>query len=934
MEKKLSLCTYNNCYTIPKINLLNGNQRVNITCNEHEGNSNQHTYEISKYLSKTEKRSKLTCSDCFKLFEDNQFFFYSNKLKKFLCSTCYNKIISTNNDFVKRNYSNFWNKCILHNLSFIKYCKTCGISLCEICEKNPHNNHIIEEINQKSENDVEEFKKNLEKQENMFETVKNIMIDCLNEMEKEFELKRLILNNYMNNNKNGNSIENLNEIYSDISQSFLNTLNDQNISFEDKLLFPYYFFKNLRKNNKNNNCSNNKANNNNDNDDKQSNNLNNNDNHNYVNDQLYNKVRRHENIPKDLVNIINVEGDGNCFYRVISYFLYKNEINHLNIRQEIFERAKKLHNNNHEKIDLLENYDLSMSNYIFNKMQNEGNFAGDYEISIAHQLYNINIAVYRPEIDSNQLSFIKFYNDDNKYDRDLLIMIYINNNHYQIAYYKKNKNNIDNKDNKNNLTIKENGKIGILKLKRDLEIKNENNKTPTENKTITNNTPKINFHYKTEENIKIFKIEEKNVIICMTRLSSSNLAIGLSNGIIKIYDVKIICQQSNGLGNTKERETLLIIDAFKGKRISYLYELKDKTLLCATFSKIHHIKLIKGDTDYEHIGSIKLSSKELPKKIIELGNELIVSLGEKTFKHENLSRKKCLIKVFNKINTSVNSKKESEENSFCLFSDNESINSCKSGQSVEWQSVYSSNEEDSLLITNKKNLKEDLRIRLYKNNENKDDIYICSIFPIDSPGKENKEGTYEFMATSNKNFYQGENCIQIFGIIKNPNRHGFIFFIKDTLNDLPCSRMNDSIIRINDKYIGIALQKYNEEGSNGIAIFDVNSKRVVNIIKGMSIGLLNKSIINNKFIFFTSNQTREVKKCNEIRLYKVNNRINNDLKDFLSKEKEKIIFGLSSGFTCMVELTPNIGKKRDNKIVYYSVSNDKSLFIILLEGNI
>ena len=266
----------------------------------HNGQHRLISHNCCVYLSKTEKRSKLTCSDCYKPFEDNQYFFYSNKLKKFLCSKCYNKIISTNNDFVKRNYSNFWNKCILHNSSYIKYCKTCGISLCEICEKNPHNNHIIEEINQKSENEVEEFNKNLEKQENIFKTVKNIMIDCLNKMEKEFELKRLILNNYMNNNNNGNSIENLNEIYSDISESFLNTLNNQNnISFEDKLLFPYYFFKNLRKNNnnnKNNNCNNNKTNNNNDNDDKESNNLNNNDNHNYVNEQLYSKVRRHENI--------------------------------------------------------------------------------------------------------------------------------------------------------------------------------------------------------------------------------------------------------------------------------------------------------------------------------------------------------------------------------------------------------------------------------------------------------------------------------------------------------------------------------------------------------------------------------------------------------------------------------------------------------------
>ena len=111
----------------------------------------------------------------------------------------------------------------------------------------------------------------------------------------------------------------------------------------------------------------------------------------------------------------------------------------------------------------------------------------------------------------------------------------------------------------------------------------------------------------------------------MTRLSSGNLAIGLSNGLIKIYDVNKLCGQinNNRYYNSEERDALQTITDFRGKRISYLCELKDKTLLSATYGKIYHIKLINNDTNYNDLGFIKITPKEFPKKIIELENELL-----------------------------------------------------------------------------------------------------------------------------------------------------------------------------------------------------------------------------------------------------------------------------------------------------------------------
>jgi len=917
MENKILLCPHNFCYSLPKISLLDNCSSMLIQCNEHKG-SNNRTCEISDYFS---KEKVLLCTKCYKPINENQFFFFCYQCKYLLCNKCYNKINSNHpHNILKTNIRNFWNICSKHNLPYIKYCKNCAISFCEECDISNHKKHILVYITKRSEKEIEELNKNLLLQEEAFLHINRIMNECLNSMKLEIKLKRLILNNYLNNASNGNSIENLSQIYSPIDQPYIDYLNNsKNISFEDKLFIPFKFYEKLKGkegksnrqiNNLNNNYINktfkNEINDNNNTDFTLNNNKR--DNNNYINEQLYQKILNHENISKDMIDIKDVEGDGNCFYRAISQFLLNNELFHQSIRDEIFKRAKKRDKNDLKGINLLENTNLSATNYI-NNMQFDGGFAGDYEISIAHKLYNINIAVYRFK-DDNDLSFIKFYNDDGNNNKNLLILVYINDNHYQLAYYKKKE------------KVKENQIEGIHKLQQDITIKNSINSdcTTTQKETKGKTRTKKTQNEKKEN---IIAINEQKVIYCMTRLSSGNLAIGLSNGLIKIYDVNNLCQQFNKIGynNKEERDELQTINNFRGKRISYLYELKDKTLLCATYGKIHHIKLINNDRSYNNLGFIKISPKELPKRIIELENELIISLSEKKYKHENLNRIKCLIKIFNKLNK-TDSQKEDDDNSFCLFSDIESIASSNINSSVEWENVYSSNEEDSLLSNIKKNYKEDSNIKLYKNNENKEDLFICSIFPIEIENRNSEY--YEFMATSNKTFYRGENCIQIFGIIKKQNKHGFVFFIKTTIYDVSCSRKVDSITRLNKNFIGIGLQSYDDNMDDGIAILDIKKKEIVRKINGLSIGSLNKSYINDNYIIFTTNETKDVKKSNLIRLYKKSN----VFKDFLSKDKDKIVFQLKSGFTCIEELFYEEG---DN--VIYAAVNDKSIYIINLKNN-
>ena len=906
LPKNLSICPHNNCVRIPRISFLEDSRKLKIACNEH-GASYINKFDVSNYLfMNNDLKNKMICSNCYRPLKENDFFFYCNDCKKFFCNICYQKNIFHEHQIIKRNITNFWNKCLKHDNLYKKYCRTCAISLCVNCDINLHKGHTIIEIEQKNKIEKEKIKQNLQLQKNYLIKVKNMIYNCIEQMESELEYKNLILKNYLNNNDNGNSVENLKDISFQINQHFKSKIdnidNENNLnSFKDKLLSLHYY----------NNMINSKQN-----DEIDIKNT-------FINEQLYQRVIEHKEISNDLVDIVTIEKDGNCFYRAISYFLFNLQDAHSKIRNKISEKARQDHRDNPHNFNLVENSNLTETQYINEIIQNNGNFAGDYEISIAQMLFNINIAAYRPG-NNNNLTFIKFYNDDNNYKRDLLILIFIDNNHFQLAYYNGKKEVKDIKKEKTEEKQKIIENLGLKKLKKEIEnknIKKEKNipNTPKKNKNIPDKNTSSNIVTKDS---KITISSELNVIICMIRLSSGNLALGLSNGKIKIYDVNEICSNVGYYEDEEERDSILTIEKFKGKRISYLYELKNKTLLCGTYSKIHHLLLTNNDRDFEYLGSINISKRELPKKIIELGNDLIVSLGEKIFKNENIKRVKCFLKIFNKV---TSSQKQSEDNSFCLFSDNESINSGNSSLSEGWESVYSSNTEDSFKNMNEKNFIIDSHIKLYKNNKNLDGLFRCSIFPLDMEVKKNNGNIYEFIATSNSIFYRGENTVQIFGVLKNQYRHGYTFFIDKTLNDLPCSRFVESIAKLNKNYIGIGLQKTND-CNNSIAVFDINEKEIVNIIEGLSIGLLNKSIFNPKYIIFTTNETKDYRKCNEIRLYKKNNLST----DFLAKNKDKLIFRFISSFSCLVEICSD----KNKKYIYYASASNKKLIIIQIENNL
>lgn len=72
-------------------------------------------------------------------------------------------------------------------------------------------------------------------------------------------------------------------------------------------------------------------------------------------------------------------------------------------------------------------------------IKEDENFGGDFELSIAYDIFNINIAQYLIGKDANNniinLKFIKYINDDNNEKKNLLLLIYENGAHFMVAYY-------------------------------------------------------------------------------------------------------------------------------------------------------------------------------------------------------------------------------------------------------------------------------------------------------------------------------------------------------------------------------------------------------------------------------------------------------------------------------------------------------------------
>ena len=144
-------------------------------------------------------------------------------------------------------------------------------------------------------------------------------------------------------------------------------------------------------------------------------------------------------IEKDQADIVEILGDGNCLYRAISYFLfntqaYYNEIKDLVIEwiennYDIFLNFFGDDDSKNLKKEILAKEELEYT-------KKKDSWGGDIQINILCIILKLTIAVYY-ESNGKYLRYFLF-NLPNIEHEEIIILLYINNRHYNLIYPKRN----------------------------------------------------------------------------------------------------------------------------------------------------------------------------------------------------------------------------------------------------------------------------------------------------------------------------------------------------------------------------------------------------------------------------------------------------------------------------------------------------------------
>ena len=798
---KYIYCPSGHCLNIPRIKYSNNPLKTEFQfkceCNIDDKNMN-----LKEFLDKS---SSLNCLICLKKITDNKFNFCKNCQMIFdnSCIGYHNKLCSG----IPFN-ENIFNSCLEHKKRYMFRCEECCQSLCIDCGLNIHNEHTLNQISKLSlkNKNIDEIKSIFHKQKTFFEKIKNICNNMMQKLENDIQIKERIINNYDNNKYNYDSYLNMdnliiykNDKYEKILEDILkkneeikNDNNDIDVNdyINNYLSIFYYSLMINREEEINNSLINDLS--------KKINNINN----------------QHENLNNNILNLHNsqiIEGKiinsnieynkNNSNFSIKSNLDFNNNItpydkNYFNIN----ELSHTNINNKYNSQIIPQSNDI---NYNFNNL----NFPINNSFSIQNKsLFNFN----------NQ----ELYNTAN----------YILSKSSEKKHYNK-------KSEKDKSSKKKKDKK--KKSKRE-EKKKEDEETESD----------INQDNKKQENL----IPKRNSVINnMIILESGNIAISIKEAI-EIYDLrKLNFSGANLVYNSEIIKTnclLQKINIVKGRYISYVLELPDKTLLCATYSKIFRIKLTNNDLNHVFLSFIKLGS-EFPTKIIFLEKKFLIVLTEQ--------KKYCNIKIFKKNDKDIN----------------EEIIPCSLNNTTANDKNEQINYDDVPAIGNcglflKNDIYEDTSFELVSNNVNETKKLFVTIFPIEK--KQNNEINsddnylYEFIATSNHVFDYTKSRLAFFGLNKeNENKFEMI----KEITDLSCSIGADSICQINDKYLCIGLQKFELNNQiDGFAFIDIYKREICRIIYAQGVSSIYYNLKNN--LLLASMDIKENKKSTFLtKIYKI-----------------------------------------------------------------
>ena len=935
LESNYLFCPENNCLNIPEI-LYEYNplcKNIKYKCNIHNNKNEMKQMNLAEFI---EKSSIINCSECH-INISKKDIFYCFKCKGIYDYNCFEEHIEQyNHSVIPISKKNLANNCLEHNNIYIFHCKECNKSLCTFCNLNYHNierHNLIQIVNaQNNQNDKEKKNNIFQMQKKILEKIKKFNGKIIESLENDIIIKQKIIENNKNNyniqsifNFNNLNIENntfFEELLKDIiNKEEENTDLDKEV-FLNRILAPFYFSLMINKNK--------------------------NENEDYIDllekivinlkekfkpsDKKGNKFNLRESSKNKKIKL--KENNDNIIYSSNE----KNDNKSFNNNKESkYINIENNRNNNFNiSVDCSKRfYNISKDNIINNNRitddfyrDNGNNFENNFN-SIS-ELNNINFHINNNLRENNNYlneSNNTIYNDnDFKLSNNKL-----DNSTNNLKNQDSNLNNTLNENSKSNLNHLDNSKNNLINSCANFRILLNNNNNNLKNIILNNKNNNNEDLSIQEKKKKLDNTKNKSLkpIYNMIILSTQNFALSVKEAI-EIYDFRKLnlLDKNNTIynnGQIIESNCLLQrINLTKGKKINYVYEFPDNTLLCATYSKIFRIKLINDDLNYKLLGYIKLGNSELPTKIISLGDSLLLVLTE--------MKSNCYIKVFRKYSNNNNE-----------LDDNEILNSSSFNQSIEFNEKdlsdkdNSSNEQNDVAppignILYDKKLENDKSFKLLKYNINKERKLFLSIFEIKNPANDD---LHEFIATSNQVYNYGDDRIVFFGAKKFDNGQLNFFKIK-IINNISCSIQVDSICQIQDQYICVGLQNHNLKGQiSGFALLDKFTRDICRIIREQEISSL--YFIKNCNLLLASMEVRDIKKNYFMsKLYEINQ--NTDDKGNKKIIDLKKIYEYRHNHTdtisSIIELKTfcfslNTEKKNINEnIIYVTSSHDSTLEVI------
>ena len=826
---KYIFCPFGICLNIPEIhytkNPLKTEFRFNCACQKKENNLADQKMDLDNFL---ENSSYLNCHGCMRKLINEQIIYCTQCKIVFdvFCVENHHKLTKHMN-YLQLN-SNTFNFCLEHRAPLIFRCMDCKQSFCRNCNFSIHDEkgHKLEQLKQFSLNqsEIEKIKNSFEKQKSLFAHIKEFNNNLIKSLENDIQIKERIINNYQLNKSDYTSIINMKNIYIQNNEKYQKILEDiigkkdekekkeekdikenETCDFINKYLSTLYYSLMINKEESINNS--------------------------LIHD-LENKITN-LNPPLNQQNIVNMNQNHQLSEENINY--YNSIENTKNSSNSSYYSNKILINNiapNHQYNSLFSQTEGISDAKTDNKMNIMFNSQESYEQkNIINKLNRTN-----NQIKNNRMS-----------------------NSHNLLLNSANSFSISSSENKGNKSYKKKKSLSGKKTQTK-DIKQESKKELKKELKKESRKAQIKDDISSEsqeilsDNTSRSK-KTNNYINNMILLKSGNVAVSLKEAV-EIYNLR----QLNFTGancvyyNDVIQNNCLVqrINLVKGRKISYVFELFDETLLCSTYGKIFRIKLKNDDSNHEIISFLNLENSELPTKIISLGNDFLVILTEQ--------KAYCNMKLFQNID---NNEEAIKNTSYKDKINNENKNKAEINPSLN-------NFDDVPAIGNcglfvSKELDEDTSFELIIKNFNENRKLWVSIFPIEKKegndydsNNENQNYLYEFIATSNATYDLGKDKLAFFGLYQNKNDEYKVEKIKE-IPGLSCSAEADSICRINDRYLCVGLQNFNLNGQiSGFAFIDVYKRDFSRIVSDQEISCIHYNAERN--LLFASMEVRDPNK--------------------------------------------------------------------------